>query len=77
MAYYVHRRIEPNNLDTVITLNDERYVNRPDILANDLYGDPDLFWVIALRNGLQDPIFDFKKGELYVIPHPSFVRTII
>ena len=77
MVYYVHRRVPPNNLDTVITLNDQRYVNRPDNLANDIYGDPDLFWVIALRNGLQDPVFDFKLGQQYVIPHPSFVRTLV
>ena len=25
----------------VIQLNDERYVHRPDLLANDIYGDPD------------------------------------
>ena len=77
LTYYVHRSVPPNALDTIITLNDERYVNRPDLLANDVYGDPDLFWVIAVRNGLQDPVFDFKMGERYVIPHPSFVRTIV
>ena len=77
MVYYVHRIIEPHYLDSVIELNDERYVNRPDILANDLYGDPDLFWVIAVRNGLQDPVFDFKRGELFTIPHPTYIRSII
>lgn len=77
MIYYVHRSIPPNNLDTIIKLTDQRYVHRPDLLANDIYGDPDLFWVIAVRNGLQDPVFDFKLNELYTIPHPSFVRTII
>ncbi len=77
MVYYVHRSVPPHRLDTIITLNDERYHNRPDTLANDVYGDPDLFWVIALRNGLQDPVFDFKMGERYVIPHPSFVRTLV
>jgi len=77
MVYYVHRVVEPHFLDAVIELNDERYVNRPDILANDLYGDPDLFWVIAVRNGLQDPVFDFKRGEFFTIPHPSYVRSIV
>ena len=77
MVYYVHRIVEPHSLDTVIELTDERYVRRPDILANDLYGDPDLFWVIALRNGFQDPVFDFKRGQLLIIPHPSYVRSIV
>ena len=76
LTYYVHRRVPPNALDTIITL-DLTYEHRPDLLANDLYGDPDLFWIIAERNGLQDPIFDFKANKRYVIPHPSFVRKIV
>ena len=76
LTYYVHRRVPPHALDTIITL-DLTYEHRPDLLANDLYGDPDLFWVIAERNGLQDPIFGFKGGKQYVIPHPSFVRKIV
>ena len=77
MAYYVHRTVPPNNLDVVVRLTDQRYNNRPDILANDVYGDPDLFWIVPVRNGLQDPVFDLKVNELYTIPHPSFVRTIV
>ena len=76
LTYYVHRSIPPHELDSVITLNDETYVNRPDLLARDLYGDEDLFWVIPLRNGLQDPVFDLKLGELLVVPHPSFVEEL-
>lgn len=76
LTYYVHRRVPPHALDTIITL-DLTYEHRPDLLANDLYGDPDLFWVIAERNGLQDPIYGFKGGKQYVIPHPSFVRKIV
>lgn len=77
MVYYVHRSVPPNELDVIITLQDERYHHRPDILANDLYGDPDLFWVIAVRNGLQDPVFDVEVGKPYTIPHPSYVRTLV
>ena len=77
MTYYVHRPVPPHHLDTVIRLEDHRYVNRPDLLANDVYGDPDLFWVIAVRNTFQDPVFDFKFGELIVVPHPSYIRTLV
>jgi hypothetical protein len=76
MVYYTHRVVPPNILDTIIVL-DQQYARRPDLLAADLYGDPDLFWIVAIRNGLQDPVFDFRAGELYTIPHPSFVRNII
>jgi len=77
MVYYVHRPVEPNALDVVLTINDQRYHHRPDTFANDVYGDPDLFWVIGLRNGLQDPIYDFEFGKPYTIPHPSYVRSIV
>lgn len=75
MVYYVHRSVPPHELDQVIRL-DQRYENRPDLLANDIYGNPDMFWIIAIRNGLEDPIYGFKTGELYTIPHPSFARTL-
>ena len=77
LTYYVHRTVPPHRLDTNIVLNDERYVNRPDLLARDLYGNEDLFWVIPVRNGLQDPVFDLKLGEPLVVPHPSFVEELI
>lgn len=76
MVYYVHRPVPPHELDVVITL-DQRYENRPDLLANDIYGDADMYWIIAVRNGLQDPVYDFKAGELYTITHPSFARTLV
>ena len=77
LAYYVHRQVPPHHLDVIIVLENERYTHRPDLLATDLYGDPDLFWVFAIRNGLQDPVFDLEFGVPLVIPHPSFVRTLV
>lgn len=77
LTYYVHRSVPPHRLDALIILNDGRYVNRPDLLAIDLYGNEDLFWIIPVRNGLQDPVFDLKLGETFVVPHPSFVQELI
>lgn len=77
LVHYVHRSVPPHHLDTIITINNERYTHRPDLLATDMYGNPDLFWVFAVRNGLQDPVFDLKFGMRLIIPHPSFVRTLI
>jgi hypothetical protein len=77
MVYYIHRTVAPNSLDVVVKITDQRYHHRPDVFANDLYGDPDLFWIVGVRNGLQDPVFDFELGSLYTIPHPSYVRTLV
>lgn len=40
---------------------------RPDVVANNIYGDPKLYWVILSNNGMRD-VFDFKAGEYIVIP---------
>ena len=43
---------------------------RPDLLAYELYGDADLWWVFVLfnRNKILDPIFDFKTGLKIRVP---------
>ena len=76
MVYYVHRPIRPNSLDKLYVLDTERYVNRPDLIAFDWYGDQEKWWVVPVRNGLQDPIFDLKLGTKIWIPDPSYVRSI-
>lgn len=58
----------PNNNDTLITL-DSSYTHRPDLLAYNLYGATQLFWVFMLRNPnvIKDPIWDFVPGiQIYV-----------
>ncbi len=43
---------------------------RPDVLALELYGDADYWWVFVLfnRNAIVDPIFDFKTGVTLRVP---------
>ncbi|NDB65033.1 MAG: hypothetical protein EB168_05105 [Euryarchaeota archaeon] len=47
-----------------------KYQLRPDMLAQDLYDDAQLWWVFAQRNPntLQDPIYDFVVGKKIYIP---------
>lgn len=55
------------------------YEYRPDMLANDLYNDPKLWWVFAQRNPnrLKDPLFDFKAGlEIYVPKLDTLTRVL-
>lgn len=37
-------------------------VNRPDLIAYRVYGNPTLFWVIALRNNILLPLRDMTTG---------------
>ncbi len=77
MLYYVHRTVDPHPLDRITELNNERYVHRPDLLAADIYGTEDLFWVIPVRNGLQDPVFDLTYGRALFIPDPRYAKTLL
>jgi len=46
------------------------YNLRPDLLAFDLYGNSNLWWVFAVRNPntLIDPIWSFKAGTKIYLP---------
>ena len=62
--------IDVNNTTTTdITLN-EKYDEKPDLLAYDLYGNAKLWWVFALFNQdeLADPILDFQAGLKIKVP---------
>ena len=56
--------------DDVLYAIDKVYEYRPDILANDMYGNSSLWWVFAQRNPnvLKDPLFDFRAGTQIYIP---------
>lgn len=45
-----------------------RYVRRPDLVAYDVYGDVNLYWVIALRNNIMLPIRDLIIGSVLICP---------
>jgi hypothetical protein len=52
------------------------YTHRPDLLANDLYGDKNLWWVFAQRNPdvIKDPIYDFVAGIQIYLPQGANLR---
>ena len=46
------------------------YTHRPDLLAYDLYGQKELWWIFAQRNldVIKDPIYDFVAGTKIYLP---------
>lgn len=48
--------------------------DRLDLLASRYYGDPTLWWVIAVANGLDLPQVDLNVGDSIRIPSPRYVR---
>ena len=69
----------PAESDDVLITIEPQYNHRPDLLAFDLYGDKDLWWVFAQRNIeiLKDPIFDLVPGiEIYVPKGDALTRVL-
>jgi hypothetical protein len=67
-----YRNFAKSESDASMTIN-ATYANRPDLLAFDLYGDADLWWVFTARNPnvLRDPVFDFLPGVTIFIPNKN------
>jgi len=55
------------------------YENRPDLLAYDLYKDPSLWWVFAVRNKkiLKDPVYDLVAGVKIYLPKMSTLKSVL
>ena len=47
-----------------------KYNLRPDLMAYELYGDSNAWWIFIHynRDVIKDPIFDFKSGIEIVVP---------
>jgi hypothetical protein len=56
-----------------------QYRHRPDLLAFDLYGKADLWWVLVQRNMsvLKDPIYDFEPGTVIFCPKKSNLEQFL
>lgn len=67
------------NTDDVLFEVTSNYHNRPDLLAYDLYGDVNLWWVFAVRNKsiIKDPTFDLVAGVKIYLPTLENIKTSI
>ncbi len=70
-------KIVQSNGDAVYTIEPD-YDERPDVLADKLYGSSELWWVFALRNPdiLVDPLEDFTSGKEIFIPSTSAIDRL-
>ena len=52
------------------TVISSKYNLRPDLMAYDLYGDSNVWWIFVHynRDVIKDPVFDFKSGVEIVVP---------
>ena len=67
----------PGQRDDILFTVTKNYEYRPDLLAYELYGDVNLWWVFAVRNKniIKDPLFDFEAGLKIYLPKLSTLKT--
>lgn len=59
---------------TKFVIDHEKFVNRPDAISYDVYGNAKYWWVIAMANSIKDPFFEFYKGRELKIPDIQTVK---
>jgi hypothetical protein len=57
----------PASGDIFVTVTQEME-HRPDLVAQSAYGNPDLWWVIYEFNGIRDPLFGLRAGQILRLP---------
>jgi hypothetical protein len=69
--------ILPNIIQTAVDITIATETgDRLDTLANEFYGDPGLWWVIASANNIHTAPIGFKDGTILRIPvnYPKYVK---
>ena len=69
----------PAKPNDVLYTVEVQYTHRPDLLAYDLYGDKNLWWVFAQRNMdvMKDPIFDLEAGVEIYLPQGEELQKVL
>lgn len=69
----------PSEVDDMQFTITSLYMHRPDLLAYDIYGSSQLWWVFAVRNKdtLRDPVYDFVPGQVIFLPKLSTIEKAI
>lgn len=69
----------PSETDDIQFKITSLYMHRPDLLAYDIYGDSQLWWVFAVRNKdvLKDSVYDFVPGQVIFLPKLETIKNAI
>ena len=73
-SYTLYPKIPIKNSDTFIT---PTYGDRLDVLANDYYNDPSLWWIIAQANGIKGFTVLYSKNFKGQLRIPTQIQDIL
>jgi hypothetical protein len=76
---FLEIRAIPAEADDILYTIEPQYTYRPDLLAYDLYGDKNLWWVFAQRNMdvIKDPVYDFVPGTKIYLPQGTLLTQAL
>jgi len=60
--------------DLDFMISDPKFVNKPDAIAHNFYGNAKFWWIIAERNEISDPFTGFYRGRVLKIPSMEAVK---
>jgi hypothetical protein len=60
--------LEPGDDDILISV-DQNILLRPDLISSKAYDSPELWWAIYEFNGIKDPLFELRIGQILRIPN--------
>ena len=72
------KTITPQVTDALYQI-DSVYNLRPDLLAHDIYGDSNLWWVFSVRNPdvLVNPLLNFRTGVVIYVTAKATLQTAL
>lgn len=78
LDYWSYRDIPTDSTDYYITVSG-KYEERPDLLAYDLYGSVNYWWIFSIMNKdiLIDPIYDLKTNLMIRIPTSTRLSSLL
>lgn len=79
LGIWVPRAVAASTTDQLVTI-DQKYNQRPDLMAHDIYGDARLWWIFAQRNPnalARDPLGNFTTGLSIYVPDPNNLRSLL
>ena len=59
--------LDPDQGDTFFEVTQE-VIQRPDLVAQTFYGNTEYWWAIYEFNGIRDPLFELRLGQILRIP---------
>ena len=60
-------KLDSDQGDTFFEVTQE-VIQRPDLIAQTFYGNVEYWWAIYEFNGIRDPLFELKLGQILRIP---------